>query len=74
MNITPELKAITWDNKTLASLANMATVKYQLRKLSLGKRPNPKVSPLWALILQQAAMARRTRQYKSRMREYSFES
>ena len=74
VNITPELKVITWENKTLASLANMATVKYQLRKLSLGKRPNPKVSPLWALILQQAAMARRARQYKSRMRDYSFES
>ncbi|MEG0341054.1 MAG: NADH:flavin oxidoreductase/NADH oxidase family protein [Acinetobacter sp.] len=74
LNITPELKPITWDNKTLASLANMATVKYQLRKLSLGKMPNPKVSPLWALILQQAAMARRTRQYKNRMRDYSFAS
>ena len=73
-NIAPELKSITWENKTLASLANMATVKYQLRKLSLGKMPNPKVSPLWALILQQAAMAHRTRQYKSHMRDYSFAS
>ncbi|PKF33507.1 NADH:flavin oxidoreductase/NADH oxidase family protein [Acinetobacter proteolyticus] len=57
-NTAPELKAITWENKTLASLANMATVKFQLRKLSLGKSTNPKVSPLWALILQQAAIAR----------------
>ncbi|MCU4482968.1 NADH:flavin oxidoreductase/NADH oxidase family protein [Acinetobacter ursingii] len=73
-NTAPELKPITWDNKTLASLANMATVKFQLRKLSLGKKPNPKVSPLWALILQQAAMARRTRQYKKRMRDYAFSS
>ncbi len=73
-NTAPELKAITWENKTLASLANMATVKFQLRKLSLGKSTNPKVSPLWALILQQAAMARRTRQYKQRMRSYSFAS
>ncbi len=70
-NVAPELKPITWENKTLASLANMATVKFQLRKLSLGKTPNPKVSPLWALILQQAAMARRTRQYKNRMRDYA---
>ncbi|MCH4246607.1 MAG: NADH:flavin oxidoreductase/NADH oxidase family protein [Acinetobacter populi] len=73
-DITPELKPITWKNKTLASLANMATVKYQLRKLSLGKVPNPKVSPLWALILQQTAMARRTRQYKDHMRDYVFSS
>lgn len=63
----PELKPIDWKNKTLGSLANMAAVKFQLRKLSQGKTPDPKVSPLWALILQQAAMARRTRQYKSRM-------
>lgn len=73
-DVAPELKPITWKNKTLASLANMATVKYQLRKLSLGKVPNPKVSPLWALILQQTAMARRTRQYKDHMRDYVFSS
>ncbi|MCH7292237.1 NADH:flavin oxidoreductase/NADH oxidase family protein [Acinetobacter sp. ANC 3926] len=73
-NTVPELKAITWENKTLASLANMATVKFQLRKLSLGKSTNPKVSPLWALTLQQTAMACRTRQYKKRMRIYSFAS
>ncbi|ENV91966.1 NADH:flavin oxidoreductase/NADH oxidase family protein [Acinetobacter bereziniae] len=66
-NITPTLKPISWKNKTLASLANMATVKFQLRKLSLGKKPNPQVSPLWALILQQTAMASRTRQYKHAM-------
>ncbi|NNP69973.1 NADH:flavin oxidoreductase/NADH oxidase family protein [Acinetobacter sp. Ac_5812] len=73
-NTAPELKAITWENKTLASLANMATVKFQLRKLSLGKSTNPKVSPLWALILQQSAMVCRTREYKNRMRTYSFSS
>lgn len=73
-NTAPELKAITWENKTLASLANMATVKFQLRKLSLGKSTNPKVSPLWALILQQSVMTCRTRQYKNRMRTYSFAS
>ncbi|MDE2419699.1 MAG: NADH:flavin oxidoreductase/NADH oxidase family protein [Gammaproteobacteria bacterium] len=59
----PELPPITWKNKPLASLANMATVKFQLGKLSRGRAPNPKVSPLWALILQLAATARRTRQY-----------
>ena len=29
--IAPELKPIQWDNKALASVANMSTVKYQLR-------------------------------------------
>ncbi|MCU4413651.1 NADH:flavin oxidoreductase/NADH oxidase family protein [Acinetobacter sp. WU_MDCI_Axc73] len=65
--IAPTLKPIKWKNKTLASLANMATVKFQLRKLGSGKAPNPNVSPIWALLLQQSAMFCRTRQYKKRM-------
>lgn len=65
--VAPELKPIEWDNKALASVANMSTVKYQLRKLSKGKKPNPKVSPVWALILQQLAMSKRTQQYRHRM-------
>ena len=36
-NVTLGLKPITWKNKTLASLANMAVVKFQLRNLSAGK-------------------------------------
>ncbi len=60
----PQLPPITWKNKTIASLANMAVVKFQLRKLSRGKKPDPNVSPLRALILQQLGMAFRTRQYR----------
>jgi 2,4-dienoyl-CoA reductase-like NADH-dependent reductase (Old Yellow Enzyme family) len=60
----PELQPITWKNKVLASLANMAVVKFQLQKLSRGQTPNPNVSPLRALTLQQIAVAFRTRQYR----------
>jgi len=60
----PVLRPINWKNKPLASLANMAAVKFQLRKLSHGKPTNPKVSPLRALILQQVSNARRVRQYR----------
>lgn len=67
----PALKPINWKNKALGSLANMATVKFQLNKLSQGKAPNPNVSPFWALVLQQSATSRRTRQYKNRMRKIS---
>jgi 2,4-dienoyl-CoA reductase-like NADH-dependent reductase (Old Yellow Enzyme family) len=59
-----ELAPITWKNKMLASLANMAVVKFQLNKLSKGQTPNPNVSPLRALTLQQIAIAFRTRQYR----------
>jgi 2,4-dienoyl-CoA reductase-like NADH-dependent reductase (Old Yellow Enzyme family) len=61
---TPALAPITWRNKPLASLANMAAVKFQLSRLSRGKTPNPKVSPLRALILQQVADVARTREYR----------
>ncbi|MFT0621844.1 NADH:flavin oxidoreductase/NADH oxidase family protein [Ectopseudomonas guguanensis] len=63
----PQLPPITWGNKVLASLANMAVVKYQLRKLSQGRPTQPGVSPLWALLRQQLSDALRTRQYRRRM-------
>jgi 2,4-dienoyl-CoA reductase-like NADH-dependent reductase (Old Yellow Enzyme family) len=60
----PQLPPITWKNKAVAALANMAVVKFQLGKLSRAKKPEPNVSPLRALILQQIGMAFRTRQYR----------
>ncbi|MFK7160757.1 NADH:flavin oxidoreductase/NADH oxidase family protein [Marinospirillum sp. MEB164] len=61
---TPELAPITWNNKPLASLAYMAMVKYQLVKHSNQKRANPRVSPCWALILNQIDNAIRSRNYR----------
>lgn len=63
----PVLAPMTWKNKALASLANMAVVKFQLRRLSQGRQPQPAVSPLRALILQQLVTAWRTRHYKRLM-------
>ncbi|MBN3003098.1 NADH:flavin oxidoreductase/NADH oxidase family protein [Chromobacterium alkanivorans] len=60
----PALPPIAWRNKPLASLANMAAVKFQLRQLSQGKTPNPRVSPLRALLQQQLADACRARRYR----------
>jgi 2,4-dienoyl-CoA reductase-like NADH-dependent reductase (Old Yellow Enzyme family) len=60
----PALPPITWRNKALASLANMAVVKFQLGRLSRDRQPDPQVSPLRALVLQQAAAACRTRRYR----------
>ena len=53
-----ELPPIRWKRKALASLAYMATVKFQLRRLSQGERTNPDVSPLRALIGEQLRTAR----------------
>jgi 2,4-dienoyl-CoA reductase-like NADH-dependent reductase (Old Yellow Enzyme family) len=60
----PQLPPITWNNKVLASLANMAVVKYQLHKLSQGRDSQPGVSPFWALVKQQVKDLLRTRQYR----------
>lgn len=60
----PALPPITWKNKALASLANMATVKFQLRQLSRGRQTDPMVSPLRALLFQQMATTCRARQYR----------
>ena len=60
----PALRPIAWKNKALTSLANMATVKFQLQQLSRGRRTDPTVSPLRALIGQQLSNACRVRQYQ----------
>lgn len=60
----PQLAPIVWKNKALASLANMAVVKFQLRKLSQARMPNPHVPAWWALLQQQVATALRARRYR----------
>lgn len=64
----PALRPITWKNKVLASLGNMAAVKFQLRRLSRGKLTVPEISPVWALLLQQVATGLRARTYRRWMR------
>ncbi len=60
----PMLRAITWQNKVLASVGYMAMVKHQLRRLSLGRRPRPDVPPALALIEQQIDTLFQTRRYR----------
>jgi len=38
------MQAVSWKNKTLAALATMSMVKFQLRRLSIGRSPQPDVS------------------------------
>jgi len=60
----PALKPIRWKNKPLASSAHMSAARYQLARLSRGRRTAPNVSPLWALIVAQIEAKRRTKQYR----------
>ncbi|MFJ2991326.1 NADH:flavin oxidoreductase/NADH oxidase family protein [Pandoraea sp. NPDC087047] len=63
----PRIQPIQWKNKTLGSLANMAVVKFQLRRLSAGRTTHPAVSPVRALIAQQLGAACQTRRYRQWM-------
>lgn len=68
-NDTPALKPIAWKNKPLASSAHMAAVRYQLARLSRGRRTAPKVSPVWALIVAQLEAKKQARRYRAWMAE-----
>jgi len=63
----PTLRPIAWKNKPLAATAHMATVKYQLSRLSRKQRPNPAISPVWALLVSQVDAQRRARRYRDWM-------
>jgi 2,4-dienoyl-CoA reductase-like NADH-dependent reductase (Old Yellow Enzyme family) len=64
----PELGAINWKSKPLASLAYMSVVKYQLVKNAGFNKAKPDVSPAWALVLNQVDDAIRTYGYKRSMK------
>lgn len=67
----PQLKPIQWQRKPLATLATLAVVRDQMRRLSRGHRPKPKVAPCLALVRDQWFIARRTRQYRASMTQSS---
>lgn len=67
----PQLKPIQWQRKPLAALATLAVVRDQMRRLSRGRLPRPKVAPCMALVRDQWFIARRTRQYRAAMTIWS---
>ena len=70
-DLNPQLKPIDWKRKPLASLATLAVVRDQMRRLSRGRLPNAKVAPWLALVRDQWFIARRTRQYRAAMTQSS---
>jgi 2,4-dienoyl-CoA reductase-like NADH-dependent reductase (Old Yellow Enzyme family) len=58
---------VNWKNKTLRSLAIMAVVKRNLRRIGAGKKANAKLSPLFTLILDQIRTAKLTKRYQKLM-------
>ncbi|WLH81513.1 NADH:flavin oxidoreductase/NADH oxidase family protein [Pseudomonas sp. FP2335] len=67
----PQLEPMDWKRKPLASLAILAVVRHQMRRLSHGRAPSAKVAPCMALVRDQWFLARRTRQYRAAMAQSS---
>lgn len=60
---TGRLKPVTWSDKPLASMASMAMVRYQMRRLGAGKKPALNVGPAFALVADQLVSRRALRGY-----------
>ncbi|WP_299269309.1 NADH:flavin oxidoreductase/NADH oxidase family protein [uncultured Psychrosphaera sp.] len=58
---TPQVK---WKNKTFRSLAIMALVKRNLRRIGAGKKTSSKLSPFFTLILDQIRTAKLVKRYQ----------
>jgi len=54
-------------DKAIASLATMAIVRRQLRRLGSGQRPKLKVSPLYTLITDRLRFSKLTKRYNQRI-------
>lgn len=61
----PALKPIQMKDKALASAAQMSAVRFQMKKLSKGKRTNPNVWPLYALVTSELEAKSRAKQYRN---------
>jgi 2,4-dienoyl-CoA reductase-like NADH-dependent reductase (Old Yellow Enzyme family) len=66
-----KLRPITWRHKLLAARAYMASIKYQMRALSLGRVTNPNVWPLLAFVMERLDVNRRSAQYRKWMATHS---
>ncbi|MFN6544537.1 NADH:flavin oxidoreductase/NADH oxidase family protein [Mycolicibacterium nivoides] len=60
---TGRLRPVTWSDKPLASMASMAMVRYQMRRLGAGKKPALNVGPAFALVADQLVSRRALRGY-----------
>ncbi len=61
----PAMKPIKMKDKALASAAQMSAVRFQMKKLSKGKRTNPNVWPLYALVSSELEAKSRAKQYRN---------
>ena len=60
-----QMRRVTWNDKALASLASMAQVRVQLRRIARGSAPRPGVHPAYALLSEQVRQRRALRRYRA---------
>ena len=61
----PVLRRVTWSDRTLASAAGMALVRYQMRRIARGGDPRFDTHPAHALACDQLTARRALRRYRS---------
>ncbi|MGC0362398.1 2,4-dienoyl-CoA reductase-like NADH-dependent reductase (Old Yellow Enzyme family) [Rhodococcus sp. 27YEA15] len=62
---TDTIAPVAWKDKTLASAAGMALVRYQMRRMAKGLDPRPTVTPVVALVADQLVQRKALRRYRS---------
>ena len=63
LSSTGSLKPVDWSDKPMASMASMAMVRFQMRRLGAGKNPAVGVGPAFALAADQLVQRRALRRY-----------
>ena len=63
LEATERLRPVTWSDKTLASAANMAQVRHQMRRITRGKEATGGTRPVHALVCEQRTQRHSLRGY-----------
>jgi len=63
------LPVVKFKNKLLAALGNMSLTKTQLHRMSAGKAPKPKASPLSSIIADRVRISKKTKIYKAWLKQ-----
>jgi len=64
LEATERLVPVTWSDKTIASAADTALARHQMRRITRRKDPTGKTHPVYALVCDQRAQRRALGRYR----------
>ncbi|AOR30546.1 2,4-dienoyl-CoA reductase [Streptomyces fodineus] len=64
-----QLRPVTWSDKALATLAGMAQVRHQLRRIARGSDPRPNTHPAYTLLSERRQQRQALRRYRTWLAE-----